>query len=1122
MCINIVSLNAAASPSEDSYKNGEIIEFGMYPQTKITDQSLIDVLSGISATTKWESYGYYWDSTRQDYMEYCDIDYNGIKYRGVFMTKNRPDTTYENEYGGHQIQKSKGYVVNTQYWFKYEPLQWIVINADSGLLLSKYTIDGQAFSDTLFGSSNNQEQTIPANDYGTSSIRKWLNTTFCDTAFSKDQKDMIACSSITNNGYNKQDEPFLHDKLFLLSANEVTSDVWDTKVTDYGASQGTENNWWRLRDAGSGANAKCGDSGSRAVFDYGGGGWNMSPARICDGIRPALHMERSYAHGFANANCVFGTFQSSDASNVTIDGKTYPYKSGLVISQETYQGKLVRCALEDATVTSIQLAESVTGVWSAYNSSTGLMTIGGKSYTISPEIDSTWFLGSADAMIGTQVTAIVIGSEIYHLDSDDTTVTGKLSALDGSSLTLDGKTYYCASDAIGRSKISVGQRVQCLLKKGVIQEIRVAGVVTGSLDASDSAAKTVMIGNTVYKTTEDFDFGSLPAIGTFVVCRTLDGVASAAYTKEQTVVPTASAHASGNLSYSDGAYQKTASVHISFAAVPMHGFSAEELAGIYGLKTDFGDVTVSGDNMLSLDSSSIVRSRTIRVGVLDPGDEKTADFCVSGDTTNMPTDKESSKAGIDVTESDGQVLCACIVPVCNLDFQRMQAEKKKAASEAGKKAAALKKAYDSSSTITVDLKGALPNLTAKQREAAEEYLQSWSTTVTAIYTENAENKNSIDKKLYDKLLGKLGIDPKLTAFITPTTVKASTVVSFNGGKEQYRFKLTGPFVSSAMYLTMTMQNVSGGDETPVGSVCYTNIDQFCSALEDILDDATKNAYDELYSTGINEMADMCLNKTLLTLINAKYGNFSDAVYDVTIRGEERSLKKCQVNCPVDVYVYDSSNMLCGKIVDNVVDSSLTGLNMYVEDDSKIVYLAGDDYHIKLVGSDSGTMSCSVTEYGGDMSELRTVTMVNVPLTKGSEYGSYVDEKPNQASSLYQLYDKSGSAVGELQDTAPSSLKVTNEAVSGSKAKLTLSATIGRDDPGKACRVIVAAYDENGKLLATGTTALTGDGTAYCVISTDLSCNIPADRKLRLSVFALDSESTTPVCAAQTLLYEVGA
>ncbi|MBE6783373.1 MAG: zinc ribbon domain-containing protein [Ruminococcaceae bacterium] len=296
---------------------GDIVEFGSYPQTKVTDSSLITTLD--SQSKVWKSYGYYTGSGDRaddemqsgDYMKYADITYDGNKYRAVTFSQYRPSYTGAASSQDNSYQSENGYVINTTYYFKYEPLKWRVLDPDDGLIMCENIIDSQAYNNTAYfnGSEYYQDSTCTtyANDYATSSIRSWLNEDFYNTAFVSSEKNAIQHTVLDNEcpWTSEYSSTTTQDKIFLLSYYEAINSAYgfseiagdyDTarqaSGTDYAACQGlwiskyTDSSygysWWWLRSAYEASDIACGVYGSGfADVDNG----------VCitsDGVRPAL------------------------------------------------------------------------------------------------------------------------------------------------------------------------------------------------------------------------------------------------------------------------------------------------------------------------------------------------------------------------------------------------------------------------------------------------------------------------------------------------------------------------------------------------------------------------------------------------------------------------------------------------------------------------------------------------------------------------------------------------------------------------------------------------------------------------------------------------------------------
>ena len=271
---------------------GEYILFGSYPQTKVTDTSIISALGEFDAST-WTSYGYYIEGEVSDYMYYIDKEYNGERYRGVYFTSYRPYGTTDSGSASDTNQDDNGYITSTVYWFKYEPIKWLIVEESDGTatLVADLILDSQQFDFEA------DKEMYGNNNYAESSIRAWLNETFYNTAFSEGQKGIIQTTVVDNSaastGYDEN--PYAcedtSDKVFLLSYEEV--DAWFTTFakkkhqgSDYAKSQGlyvlSGGSWW-LRSP-----IHNGDENAKTIRYNGFDGFNDLTYSTDNGVLPAL------------------------------------------------------------------------------------------------------------------------------------------------------------------------------------------------------------------------------------------------------------------------------------------------------------------------------------------------------------------------------------------------------------------------------------------------------------------------------------------------------------------------------------------------------------------------------------------------------------------------------------------------------------------------------------------------------------------------------------------------------------------------------------------------------------------------------------------------------------------
>ncbi len=141
-----------------------------------------------------------------------------------------------------------------------ENIEWIVLKKSGSklLLISRYALDCQSYDTSHTGTT-----------WEICALRKWLNESFLENAFSSDEQNMIQSSIVTadmNPEYDTNPGNDTTDKVFLLSIKEVnqyfsSDDARECAPTDYAIAQGVSINigyltggkatcWWWLRSPG--------------------------------------------------------------------------------------------------------------------------------------------------------------------------------------------------------------------------------------------------------------------------------------------------------------------------------------------------------------------------------------------------------------------------------------------------------------------------------------------------------------------------------------------------------------------------------------------------------------------------------------------------------------------------------------------------------------------------------------------------------------------------------------------------------------------------------------------------------------------------------------------------------
>lgn len=300
-------------------EDGSKIYFGEYPQSEIKEEATVSALTEKASALPseeesgaWTSYGYYYGGEVTDYMWYIDVELNGSRYRGVYFTMER---NYKTGSKIMSYQDDNGYFTETVYWFRYEPIEWRVLESEEGraLLMANIILDcGQYYNN--YDERTQDGETVYPNNYKESDIRKWLIENFYETAFDSAAKEIIETTTVdnragTDNPYACEDT---QDKVFLLCSDDVVNEAYgfapsgdpdasrQLKATDYAKAQGIQPkngsecfSWW-LRTPENKAKGKTvfriAETGQvQGGVYWMGGGENVDYVR--NGIVPALWID---------------------------------------------------------------------------------------------------------------------------------------------------------------------------------------------------------------------------------------------------------------------------------------------------------------------------------------------------------------------------------------------------------------------------------------------------------------------------------------------------------------------------------------------------------------------------------------------------------------------------------------------------------------------------------------------------------------------------------------------------------------------------------------------------------------------------------------------------------------
>ena len=213
--LNIYGIYQRVTYSEVHYdlspeKNNNTIKYGLYPQTLVQDEAIITALENSTA----HETGYY--------------IYDEQFYEKVFVESYSVEAN---------LTGNEQYSLNTDYWFKVEPIEWTITADENGLytLQSSYGLDAKQFHTTI-NSHYEGTVSVKANNYEYSNIRKFLNDEFFEKAFMLNDSYIVKTlvdNSLASTGdeYNNYLCNDTNDKVWLQSKASLPSQP--KGLTDY-------------------------------------------------------------------------------------------------------------------------------------------------------------------------------------------------------------------------------------------------------------------------------------------------------------------------------------------------------------------------------------------------------------------------------------------------------------------------------------------------------------------------------------------------------------------------------------------------------------------------------------------------------------------------------------------------------------------------------------------------------------------------------------------------------------------------------------------------------------------------------------------------------------------------
>ncbi len=286
-----------------------------------------------------------------EYADVSDVFESGDRYRAVRFSHYRWDR-FNNNYSTYQ--DDNGYEPGYIYWFRYDPIVLRVLDANEGLLMAENLIDSQPFHNVYYNGFGDPSLSHDVSNWKYSSLKKWMNGDFYNTAFNKSEQGFILKQSLQTPSYydpehgtGPKTDPTNDDMVYLLSRDDALNESYGFKSdyiggvdsnriaygTDYARCQGlyVDSSTGNYYSGASGWHLRTPYSVVTNCYVYYEGYANAStdPLWTHNGIRPALNVNLQSAISQS-------IIKKTDSNNLVINGPCGTEEKVSVFNKNSY------------------------------------------------------------------------------------------------------------------------------------------------------------------------------------------------------------------------------------------------------------------------------------------------------------------------------------------------------------------------------------------------------------------------------------------------------------------------------------------------------------------------------------------------------------------------------------------------------------------------------------------------------------------------------------------------------------------------------------------------------------------------------------------------------------------
>ena len=209
-----------------------------------------------------------------------------------------------------------------------------------------------------------------------------------------------------------------------------------------------------------------------------------------------------------------------------------------------------------------------------------------------------------------------------------------------------------------------------------------------------------------------------------------------------------------------------------------------------------------------------------------------------------------------------------------------------------------------------------------------------------------------------------------------------------------------------------------------GMINEANLDSFCQGLWKVAESSMKSAYKKIWGSDADKLVNEIIEGSIDSIASkaAKYGlekpiqmclkrfyeaklkdKFSSKLFDLLIYQSKKAVAKC----PVDIYVYNSNNVLVGSIISDKASIFGDGVALWTVGDDKYVQLFNDTYQLVYKATGIGTMDISIYDQLMNNYDYRNCEFIQVPLSQNIEYSQSVNDELMTNVENYKLTSNDG-------------------------------------------------------------------------------------------------------------------